>query len=421
MVDVRLDGERVTATRPIENGTGENGASNSSFHFLAENIYRNATGIHARITLGLDTTILAWSVFNIERDEDRTKIGNKAHTLLPAPLKLVFPKDHLKHELDLFCLQLWDVYQGYYAIEDLAGKVNWEGIDFYLKPYLPKDSGTILFGPPGRGKSYVVLIMAVSMDSGESAWWDVGTPTKVLFVNLERSARSMRHRLARVNLALGYHENRSIQMLNARGHTLSDVKEAIKRAVGEKGIEVVLMDSISRAGMGDLNANDKVNGICDTLNNLCPTWMAIGHSPRGDDSHLFGGVHFDAAADVMIRLSSERQANSLGIGLDITKGNDLPDFPTEYLALDFDGETGLVNIRHPGNMEFTELALGQKRSLLVEVTEYLGVEGKASANTIAKGINKDRANVSRLLNGRSEFTRQGRDSTGILFALKESV
>ena len=404
MVDVRLDGEKVLATRPIENGTGD-----TSFHFLAENIYRTPTGIHARITLGLDTTILAWSVFNIERDEDRTKIGNKAFTLLPQPLKLAYPKDYLKHELDLFCLQLWDVYQGYYAIEDMAGRVNWDGIDYYLKPYLPKDSGTILFGPPGRGKSYMVLIMAVSMDSGESAWWDVGTPTKVLFVNLERSARSMRHRLGRVNLALGYPEDRSIPMLNARGHTLGDVKEAIKRSVGETGIEVVLLDSISRAGMGDLTANDKVNGICDTLNNLCPTWMAIGHSPRGDDSHLFGGIHFDAAADVMVRLSSERQANSLGIGLDITKGNDLPDYPTEYLALDFDGEIGLTNIRHPKSNEFIDLTLSKGIKPIERIIDYLRETGSADASEIAEHTNLDRPNVYRYVKSDTFMThKEGR-------------
>jgi hypothetical protein len=412
MTSPYLSGETVIASRPIQNGTTE-----STFHFRAMNIAPD--GKHALIELCLNTTVLAWSEFNFQRDEDRTRLGNRAHANLSPELKTAFPKEHLKHEFDIFCRRLRQTYLGIYHVEDMEGEINEQGMEYYLKPYLPKDVGSILFGPPGRGKSYVVMIMAVAIDSGDSDWWECGVPANVLFVNLERSARSMRHRLARVNLCLGYPATRSLRMLNARGRTLGDVKDAVKRAIDEHHIEVVCVDSISRAGMGDLTANDKVNNICDTLNNIARTWLAIGHSPRADDSHLFGGVHFDAAADVMIRLSSERQTNSLGISLEITKGNDLPDFPSEYIALDFNGELGLSKIRRPTAMEFSELMTRKKHTLLEDVVEYLTSEGgKASAGTIAQAINKDRANVSGLLNKRDEFIRVGRDTTGILFGLK---
>jgi hypothetical protein len=261
--------------------------------------------------------------------------------------------------------------------------------------------------------------MAVSMDAGESSWWDCYTPTKVLFVNLERSALSIRHRLARVNLCLGYEETRSIHVLNARGHNLRDVQDAVKKAIEEKGIEVVCLDSISRAGMGDLTANDKVNAICDVLNNISKTWLAIGHSPRGDDSHIFGGIHFDAAADVMVRLSSERQENTLGISLEITKSNDLPDFPAEYLALDFQDEIGLTGIRHPSHMEFTELELAKKQSLLTQVTEYLSDTNSASAQEIADAIQGNRGNIGTLLRKRPEFIRIGREGREVMYGLKQ--
>jgi len=137
--------------------------------------------------------------------------------------------------------------------------------------------------------------------------------------------------------------------------------------------------------------------------------MAIGHSPRGDDSHLFGGVHFDAAADVMIRLSSERQANTLGIGLDITKGNDLPDFPTEYLALDFDGEIGLTEIRHPKSDEFIDLALSKGIKPIERIIDYLRETGSADASEIARNTNLDRPNVYRYVKSDTFMThKEGR-------------
>ena len=59
-------------------------------------------------------------------------------------------------------------------------------------------------------------------------------------------------RLARVNEALGLDRARELAFLNARGQRLSDVIAGIA-AYGERTDgAVVILDSISRAGMGDL-------------------------------------------------------------------------------------------------------------------------------------------------------------------------
>jgi hypothetical protein len=226
------------------------------------------------------------------------------------------------------------------------------------------------------------------------------------------------YRLARVNIAMGFDAERPLLMLNARGRTLADLKDVIKQSVEEQGVEVVSVDSISRAGVGDLTGNREANSIIDILNRVAPTWYAIGHSPRGDDSHVYGGIHFDAGADIMVQLSSENQDTSLGIALQITKANDIAIPPPEQIALDFDPELGLMGIRRPRSYEYSELEAKRKRPILEEIMDYLSSEGKASATQIASALERNRSQVSNILAHRPEFVRLGRNEGGIEYGLK---
>src|SRR6185295_8453762 len=109
------------------------------------------------------------------------------------------------------------------------------------------------FGREGGGKTNSALIMAVSTDAGvPGPFGTPARPCKVLFVNLERSAESVRSRLARVNRLLGLPADRRLLMLHARGRPLRDVLPQIQRSVSDRGVGVVFLDSISRSGAGSL-------------------------------------------------------------------------------------------------------------------------------------------------------------------------
>ena len=288
-----------------------------------------------------------------------------------------------------------------------------------MKPYIQVGAGTILFGPPGRGKSYVQMLMAVTVDSGGTDELWESTIHKSMLVNLERSKQSVMYRLARVNIALGYGHNRDLWMLNARGHSLSDVHDAIRKAVEEHAVEIVFVDSISRAGMGDLNGNREANAIIDMLNRVAPTWVAIGHTPRADESHLYGGIHFEAGADIMVKLTSEKTPTSLGIALTITKANDMgiPAHP-EYIALDFDETIGLVGVRRPHKAEFIELEGETKLSLREEVVDYLRDVTKATATQTAEALKRNRSNIASLFANDGRFVFVARNSEGSFYGLR---
>jgi hypothetical protein len=297
----------------------------------------------------------------------------------------------------------------------MAGSTVRREPSFVLRPYILVEGGAILFAAPGMGKSYILWVMAVCIDAGIERLWPV-QQGRVLVVNLERSERSVADRLGNINAVLGLERNRPIDTINARGRTLSDVAPAVRRYVDKHPPAVILLDSMSRAGRGSLIADDVVNGYCDILNGFGPAWLALAHSPRGDASHVFGSVMFEAAADLTIRLTSDQKLEGpMGIALNLDKKNDVGKQPLWLGAFSFDA-AGLTAVRRANDGEFFELeaaASGEDALVKAAATalslpdavvrhcaksaDWLGVED------IAKEIGFSRQHVSEFLNHSALF------------------
>lgn len=369
--------------------------------FEAQDVRQERTGVHARLTITLGTELLAWTAFNVERDEDRVRLANSAYGHMGDIESLLWEKSDMKHGLDLFCAGLWQASIGRFNAELMCGEGGDVQQDFPLEPYIIRGGGTMLFAPPGRGKSYSAMLMAVSVDAGMPGLFPgVKRARKGLYINIERSRDSMKRRLMQVNAALGLEPERPLLFINARGKSLADVIDAARTAVREHKVEVTYLDSVSRAGFGDLNENSSVNRIIDNLNGLCDTWFAIAHTPRQDESHIFGSIHFDAGIDVGVQMLSETREDgrTIGIGLKISKANDIrrPDKPFMY-ALEFD-DYGLSNVRPAREREFLQLEGGKTLTPEDAIREFLLSYGWADASEINQETGVPYTEVSRVLN-----------------------
>jgi len=391
-----------------------------TIRFQAEKLSEERTGIHARITISLDSP-LSWSYLNIERREDRSSLAGAAYSAL-GEFNKEYSKEDMRRDLDAFCAGLWDYRTSIFVPEMLAGDDETRPLPFILHPYLLASGGTILYAPPGRGKSYTALLWAVSVDAGCNLFWTVAQ-TLVLFINLERSRDSVRRRLSMVNRVLGLPPSRPLLMLNARGKSLSDVMATCRKTVKERGVGLVVLDSISRAGAGDLNENQSGNRVIDALSALCPSWLALGHTPRSSDGHLFGSIMQDAGADICVQLCSQTIDNgTLGIGWELTKQNDTGRRGQEIYALEF-GEAGLKNIRKAKPFEFPEVEGKGTQSMEQTIIDFiLEQEGAdATATQIAEATGFNRVNVSRYLNSSGKFveTRKGTKNS-IYYGIKST-
>lgn len=337
--------------------------------FRATNIEKKK----AKIGIYLNDRILEYSYCKYDDAAERNRILNSTYNSLSEIVTAIYTKEDMKHDFRLFCAGLWDQLLDTIPIGAIKGNIDANPTTFLVDPYIMQGAGTILYAPPGKGKSYTALLLAVSIDAGNSNLWPV-TQKRVAFVNLERSEESIARRLGCVNNALGEDPERPLVCINQRGASLADIREIIRKCVTTHEIDCIVLDSISRAAAGDLNDNRSTNALIDTLNSLCKSWVALAHTPRQDSSHVYGSVHFEAGADIMLRMMSEQSPDKLGIGLQITKANDMPPKPIQALSYLFDS-TGLALVEKAKLEDFPGLLDASNES-----GEYKGIDHEISTD-----------------------------------------
>jgi hypothetical protein len=392
--------------------------------FYYNEIRRERTGVHALVAISLNDgeteTILAHDTFNIGRQAERIRLANQAHKQLGEVHRESWALADMQHDLDTTALatpRLWEEER--IAVVEYDPAVEPEEIRFAVEPFIIDGGGTIFFGPPGGGKSYLLQSIAVSVAGGHSSLWPVSA-APVLYINLERDGRSIHRRERAVMQALGIGLSRpsGVSYLHARGMGLSTVERLAKKWLRDHdGFGGVELDSVSRGGLGKLNEDETANRFIDVMNGLDATWWAaIGHTPRGDDTHLYGSVHFDAGEDIGVQVKSDRQGGTLGMSLRITKGNDIGNFGAQYLALEFDERDRPVSrIRHASATEFDALTVQKPQTeedrIALAINET--ANGELSVGEIVERTGMKYPSVSRKLHGSERFAlsrKEGRYS-----------
>jgi 5S rRNA maturation endonuclease (ribonuclease M5) len=395
---------------------------NISLIFKAERIREEKTGIHARVSISTMNQMLSWSLFNVERGEDRVRLANSAYKALKGHIETdKYSEANFKADLDEFCAGLWEFYVSRFVPEAMSGN-NDSPLQYLLKPYLVDNGGTILFARPGAGKSYTSLLWAISVDAGCNKFWGV-RQTNVLFINLERSKQSLARRVAHVNQALGLPANRPLFTLNARGRSLYDVLPTCQKFIKGQNIGLIVLDSISRAGYGDLNDNQAGNRIIDALSAMCGSWLALGHVSKSSEERIFGSVMQEAGADICVQLSSQSndEKNMLGIGWEVTKTNDTARVLQSIFALEFN-DNGLCNVREAIEGEFIEIEGKRKKSMGSAVIDFILNQdtADATATEIEAMTGFSRVNVCNLLNkNNGKFCKTRKDGRNQYYGVKD--
>jgi hypothetical protein len=385
----------------------------------AGDVHRERTGVHARLEIIANQVALAWGVINADKDEDRVRLANSAGKQLNNGHGELYPNAFLKKDLDDFCRGLYDAEVARFEPTYDAG-LEPAPPELILEPFILRGGGTICFAPPGRGKSFTTMLMAVSIDAGISNIWPV-TRARVLILNLERSPPQYMRRIGAINRALGLPIHRPMAVLHARGRSLRDVIEGARRFIQRERIELVILDSISRAGMGELNEGGVGTKIMDAMNGLAESWLAIGHTPRASGEHVTGTMQFDAAADLMVKLTSEQEEDGpLGVALELTKKNDLPYYKPRILALEFDRSLGFIGFRGARRGEFPTIEAGRTASALQRLKDWTldQVNGLGDATTASEETGLNRATVAVLYGNRDHFVPMGKDGRRALYGVK---
>ena len=385
--------------------------------FKAEKIRLEKTGAHAEVQILINDVLLAADQFNLSRLDPRQRMANKAHKQLNTGKTELISAAALNHRFDEFCIGLWDAN----SASTLASWVNIDGElslpEYIVNPFLlANGAGTILYGEPAKGKSWFTMMLAQSIQHNIEYVFDVRGKRNVIFVNLERDEDGVIRRMRAVNRALGLDYNQEPLMINRKGWTLERVKNSIEKSIEHHDAELVILDSISRAGLGLTNDED-ANAIMDHLNSLGVSWLGIAHTPKSNTETVFGSQMFLASADVVCQLTTEEQYqnNKLGLALQITKANDIPKVKLPIWAMEFD-DYGIHTMREAYDGEFlelTEFATSRKE----KVIEFLRENGPSTVKDISASMSIHRSTASGLLSGNPEFVALERDGKEQIYGL----
>tara|TARA_R100000049_G_C1947318_1_gene93008 strand:+ start:255 stop:1415 length:1161 start_codon:yes stop_codon:yes gene_type:complete len=364
--------------------------------------------MHAEVGIMFRKKMLSTNTFNVTRVSGRAELIREAWPMLEMAGEQVtatYPRTRLTHDTAQFCAYLsqsWEIETTDIAQYSHNGRLP--DVKFPLYPYLIERGGTIIFAAPGSGKSYLVQAMAVSIASGLSHLWVV-EQRPVLYINLERSGNSLERREHQLVTALGLPgQETGVRYLHMRGSPLPTILRKAKPIMKDHPDMVVILDSVSRAGLGSLIDDQVAMEFIDMMGNLGLTWLAIGHTPRSSADHIFGSVHYDAGADIAVKLNSVEKSSTLGVMLEMTKANDVRKPKPDYYGFDFNERDELANVRTTIASEFPELQINEKKSPTQKIAAFILLSGgSAWQGDIADATLIDPGNLSTLLNGSKEF------------------
>lgn len=395
-----------------------------TLRMVASDIRRERTGVHAKVTLYLDGVYLENDTFNLARREDRNRLAKDTHKMIGNGYDETYDLDDLTNDLGQFCElvpQVWE--QDRFVVEHYDPTEEVPPVQFVLYPFILEGGGTIIFSPPGTGKSYAAQVMAVSIGVGLSLLFLVARPRPVLFLNLERSGMSVRRRFRWVCQALGITGEHKVDFIHARGQPFVALSRRVSRWKAEHPDGVAVVDSISRAGIGSLVEDETANRTIDWLSHHFDTWLAIGHTSKADKESLFGSIHFTCGEDIGVLLKSDQaEDGTLGIALEMVKSNDTAFSPIHYFALRFEGvgeHSHLVEIRRAKVNEFPGLIEGKAQTNVQKVIAFLNEMGKATATEIAAATGVPRSKASLLLGASNQFVRLPREGKRVYYGLAQ--
>jgi hypothetical protein len=293
---------------------------------------------------------------------------------------------------------------------------------FFHDPLVPLNAVTIIFGPRGSGKSYVVEEMAFCTALGTPYLGKIVPQGPVLFIDYEDTDRNFRRRINRLAEAHDLPVLPGVlHYLSLMGMSIPDGIKAIKSKVVNEGILLVIVDSLGPATGGDPSATDSAIAIMQALRSLGVTVVCLAHVAKGETTEQpkdpFGSVFYSnlARRTWYVERVQEEQSDVLDVGLYCKKVNDGPMPKPIALQITFDHLNGPVRIvnqamelvpqlqeKRPVKMQVWDaLNHGQRRSI-TDLVEQLTPSGASEAD-----IRKLYKNVEKTLSDTTRFVVVG--------------
>jgi hypothetical protein len=198
---------------------------------------------------------------------------------------------------------------------DLTVQEKW-----LIEPLVQLRNPTLIYGPGSTGKSWFGQYLAVLADQGMSHGGLDVEPSSVLYLDWETDQIEIGSRVTMIRRGLGL-EGQSHIWYKAMNQGLSNDIEAIRSVVVEKSIDLIIVDSIGSACMGEPESAEVVLRTFNSLRSLGVSSVCIDHTNK--EGVLFGSVYKYNSARQVFECKKDQQPDEdkLVFGLFHRKAN----------------------------------------------------------------------------------------------------
>lgn len=284
--------------------------------YSAGNLATVALALRETIGPGCEIVIVADNDISGTGQRESEKAAQAAGASVVTPPMVGDANDYAQSGGDLAALLEPVTVASRYKLTPASALTELPAVKWQIKKILPARDVVAIYGPPGAGKSFMALDMAVHIAEGRD-WMGYRTkPAHVVYVVLE-AANGFSGRLKAWQMHHGRQLPDTLHVITHSPFTLSspkdivDLIESIRLAIGDdhRGL-VVFIDTLARA-MGTFEENDnndmsRVIQACDTIaQSLKATVAAVAHPGKDAARGLRGGSALLGGLDTVIQLEKD--------------------------------------------------------------------------------------------------------------------
>lgn len=241
--------------------------------------------------------------------------------------------------IEQLCLLSRERYRHGEPVVDLSLVTFGEKARFMVEPFILENGITILYGDGASAKSSLALSWGVQISLARGA---------VLYLDWEDDAATHAERLKAICSALGT-EDAGYGVFYQRRHArLAESVKEIRKIVGEKQIDLIIVDSLGMAA-GDPNNSDLMIEAMRAARALGTAVLAIHHLPKNavDKSKPFGTVYASNEARMtwLVEKTQEEDSDEFTVLLTNHKSNRSKMFAKRAMKIRFlNSEEGLQEL-----------------------------------------------------------------------------
>ena len=230
---------------------------------------------------------------------------------------------------------------------ELHGDADLEAEDRWLvQPLIQVGNPTLIYGAGSSGKSWLAQYLAVLADEGVSLN-GLGVepcPGQVLLLDWETTEREISSRVTMIRRGLNLDGPSHIWYKRMDQGLSADI-ETIRNIVINRGISLVIIDSLGSACMGEPESAEVVLRMYGALRSLNVSSLCIHHTNK--EGSLFGSVyHFNASRQIFEQKKhQDPDSNQLVFGLFHRKANNSKLLKDIGFQIQFDEGGGVVFTR----------------------------------------------------------------------------